>query len=82
MSTEAVTQGQSYGRVVWKQFKKNKPALLSLMGIVLLGILALSADLLAGDKPYYMKYKGETYFPAFRQYAVYLGVVDFRAADL
>ena len=79
MSTEAVTQGQSYGRVVWKQFKKNKPALFSLLGIVLLGILALSADLLAGDKPYYMKYKGETYFPAFRQYAVYLGVADWPA---
>jgi len=79
MNAETVAQGQSYGRVVWRQFKRNKPALLSLLGIVLLGILALSADLLAGDKPYYMKYKGETYFPAFRQYAVYLGVVDWPA---
>ena len=77
MSAEAVAQGQSYGQVVWKQFKKNRPALLSLLGIVLLGTVALSADLLAGDKPYYMKYKGEIYFPAFRQYAVYLGVVDW-----
>ena len=79
MSAEVVAQGQSYGQVVWRQFKKNRPALLSLLGIVLLGIVALSADLLAGDKPYYMKYKGETYFPAFRQYAVYLGIADWPA---
>ena len=76
MSAEAAA-GQSYGQVVWKQFKKNRPALLSLLGVVLLGIVALSADLLAGDKPYYMKYKGKIYFPAFRQYGVYLGVVDW-----
>ena len=77
MSAEVVAQGQSYWQVVWRQFKKNRPALLSLLGVVLLGVVALSADLLAGDKPYYMKYKGESYFPAFRQYAVYLGVVDW-----
>jgi peptide/nickel transport system permease protein len=70
-------ESQSYGRIVWLQFKKNRPALASLWCIGLLTLLALSADLIAGDKPYYMEYKGESYFPAFRQYGVHLGVMDW-----
>ncbi|MDP6698393.1 MAG: ABC transporter permease [Candidatus Latescibacteria bacterium] len=70
-------EGKSYSRIVWGQFKKNTPALWSLWGIAMLALVALGADLLAGDKPYYMEYKGHTYFPAFRQYGVYLGVVDW-----
>jgi len=74
-----VEEGQSYSRIVWGQFKKNTPALLSLYGIALLVLVALSADLIAGDKPYYMEYKGKTYFPAFRQYGIYLGLVEWPA---
>jgi ABC-type microcin C transport system permease subunit YejE len=74
-----VEEGQSYSRIVWGQFKKNTPALLSLYGIALLVLVALSADLIAGDKPYYMEYKGKTYFPAFRQYGIYLGFMEWPA---
>lgn len=70
-------ESQSYGRIVWLQFRKNRPALASLWCIGLLAFLALSADMIAGDKPYYMEYKGESYYPAFRQYGVYLGVMDW-----
>ena len=70
-------ESQSYGRIVWLQFRKNRPALASLWCIGLLAFLALSADMIAGDKPYYMEYKGESYYPAFSQYGVYLGVVDW-----
>ena len=50
MSVETVVEeGQSYSRIVWGQFKKNTPALLSLYGIALLVLVALSADLIAGD---------------------------------
>ncbi len=72
-----VDMGQSYGQIVWRQFKKNRPAFASLWGIGLLAFVALTADLIAGDKPYYMVYKGESYYPAFRQYGVYLGVMDW-----
>ena len=44
-----------------------------LYGIAALALLALGADLVAGNKPYYMVYRGKTFFPAFRQYAVYVG---------
>ena len=73
----AINMGQSYGQIVWHQFKKNRPALASLWGIGLLAFVALTADLIAGDKPYYMEYKGESYYPAFRQYGVYVGVMDW-----
>jgi peptide/nickel transport system permease protein len=39
--------------------------------------VALTADLIAGNKPYYMEYKGKSYYPAFRQYAINLGVMDW-----
>jgi peptide/nickel transport system permease protein len=66
---------QSYARLVWLQFKKNRPAMACLGGIGLLAIIALSADLIAGNKPYYMEYKDKSFYPAFRQYAVYGGDV-------
>ena len=78
--TPAVVEaGQSHARIVWGQFKKNTPALLSLCGIVLLTLVAIGADLLAGDKPYYMQYQGNAYFPVFRQYGIYLGVMEWPA---
>ncbi|MDP6776380.1 MAG: ABC transporter permease [Candidatus Latescibacteria bacterium] len=74
---EAPRAGMSYRGLVWRQFRKNRLAVASLTAICLLALVAISADLLAGNKPYYMVYKGETYFPAFRQYAVYLGLTDW-----
>lgn len=70
-------KGQSYSRIVWSQFKRNRLALAGLVAIGLLTLVAVFADLLAGDKPYYMKYKGKGYYPVFRQYAIYLGVMDW-----
>lgn len=45
-----------------------------LVGIGCLVLIAIGADLIAGNKPYYMRYKGKTFYPAFRQYPVYVGV--------
>ena len=72
-----LNKSQSYGQIVWRQFRKNRPALVSLWCIGLLAFVALTADLIAGNKPYYMEYKGKSYYPAFRQYAIYLGVADW-----
>ncbi|MBK34257.1 MAG: peptide ABC transporter permease [Gemmatimonadetes bacterium] len=68
----------SYRQLLWSQFKKNRLALSGLVAIGLLAAVALSADLIAGNKPYYMVYKGKTYFPAFRQYLIHVGLVDWQ----
>ena len=80
-STEsgAEQESQTYSKLVWRQFRKNRPALFSLAAIGVLAFTAVFADFLAGNKPYYMKYRGKTCFPAFRQYAVYLGLADWPA---
>jgi peptide/nickel transport system permease protein len=73
--TDDKDPSQSYTKLVWGQFKKNRPAVGCLIAIALLAVIAISADLIAGNKPYYMVYRGQTYFPAFRQYPVYVGNV-------
>ena len=72
--------GESFWRLTWKEFRKNRPALYSLYVLAVMTLVALTADLIAGNKPYYMVYEGETYFPAFRQYAVYAGLLDWQEA--
>ena len=44
-----------------------------------LGLLALSADFVANDKPYYMKIDGESYFPIAIDYGVSLGLREWPA---
>ncbi|MGB3077333.1 MAG: ABC transporter permease [Chitinophagales bacterium] len=48
-----------------QQFHKNIPAVISLYVLVLLAVLAMFAPLLANELPWYIKYEGENYFPAF-----------------
>jgi peptide/nickel transport system permease protein len=55
----------SFRAHAWQQFRKNKPALWSLRVMLLLVIIALLAPVLANEKPLYMKYGGQTYWPAF-----------------
>ncbi len=74
---DELSKSHSYGQIVWRQFRKNRPALVSLWCIALLAFVALTADLIAGNKPYYMEYKGKSYYPVFRQYAIHLGVADW-----
>ncbi len=52
----------------WRQFKKNKLALLSLYLLIFLGIVGFLAPFIANDQPLYVKYKGETFYPAFTTY--------------
>jgi peptide/nickel transport system permease protein len=76
-ATEERDVGQSYSQIVWSQFRRNRLALACLVAIGLLVVVASGADLMAGDKPYYMEFRGKGYFPAFRQYGVYLGLMDW-----
>ena len=68
---------QSYWANVKKQFVKNRIAVYSLRFIYVLITIALLADFIANEKPIFAKYHGTVYFPAFRDYAVDLGLVQW-----
>ncbi|MGH7855122.1 MAG: ABC transporter permease [Candidatus Binatia bacterium] len=55
---------------VWKRFKRNSIALTGFYVVCFLAFMALFADFLANDKPYYLHYGGKNYFPIFRSYIV------------
>ncbi len=65
---------QSYGAIVKRQFRKNRPAVWSLRFLYLIVLIGFLADFIANDKPLYCKIDGESYFPIFRDYAVGLGL--------
>jgi peptide/nickel transport system permease protein len=55
---------------VWRRFKRNPIALAGFCVVCFLAFMALFADFLANDIPYYSSYKGKSYFPIFRSYLV------------
>ncbi len=59
---------RAYWAMVLKQFSRDRWALAALFGVLALFIVALLSPLLANNKPLMMRYKGELYFPAFRDY--------------
>src|SRR5262249_44584297 len=63
---------EDYWSVVGRQFKKNRIAVIGLIIVLALFALALSADFIANDKPLVISYKGATYFPILKDYAVWL----------
>lgn len=76
---------QSYWRRVWRQFARNTLAVAGLLVSLALLLMALGADLLASDKPYYVLYKGKTYFPILQNALASLGLgtwpEEFRHVD-
>lgn len=65
---------QGFWNQVWRQFKRNRLAVGGLYMVLGLLTIAVLADFLANDKPYYMRYNGKDYFPIFRDYLVKLGI--------
>lgn len=63
----------------WKQFRKNKAALISLYVLSALIIVAFFASFIATDQPLYAKYRGKTFYPAFNQHWLFKTV--FRTAN-
>ena len=61
----------SFRSYAWGQFKKNRPAYISLWVLGFLAVIALIAPILANDQPLYASYKGETMFPAFSFKKIY-----------
>lgn len=62
---------------VWRQFKRNPIALGGFYVVCLFLLMALLADFLANDKPYYLLYRGKIYFPILRSYLVNLGLAQW-----
>jgi peptide/nickel transport system permease protein len=75
----------SYWRRAWRHFKRNTLAVLGLWVALTLILVALLADILANDTPYYMVYRGTRYFPLVQNGLVSLGIVtlppELRYAD-
>lgn len=64
---------------VWKRFTRNPIALSGFYAVCFLAFMALFADFLANDKPYYLQYRGKTYFPIFRSYLVGAKLAQWQA---
>ncbi|MGH7930114.1 MAG: ABC transporter permease [Candidatus Binatia bacterium] len=64
---------------VWKRFRRNRIALAGFYVVLSLVVVALFADFLANDKPYYLSYRGKAYFPIVRSYLVATGLAQWPA---
>ncbi len=69
----------SYFALVWRQFRRNKLAMFGLTVLILLILLALTADFIANDRPLAIKYDGRVHFPIIRGYLVDLGLSHWPA---
>ena len=58
----------SLARRRWRNFKKNRRGLYSLILFSVLFVLSLSAELISNDKPYLVQYQQHYYFPLFKSY--------------
>lgn len=54
-------RSESFGRRVWRQFRKKRLSLLGLAVIGLFSLIAIFADFIASDHPILLRYEGETY---------------------
>ena len=58
----------------WRELRSRRIAVVSLWMVFSMGVLALGADFIANDKPYYMELDGEAYFPILIDYGVAVGI--------
>lgn len=70
---------QSARARVWRELRRRGRALFGLWVIGGLAVLALGADFIANDEPYYLSLEGEGYFPIAIDYGVALGLRDWPA---
>lgn len=70
---------KSYWDLVFRQFKKNKPAVWGLVMIGILFFIAVFADIIANDKPLTCIYNQNRYFPAFRDMGVKTGLLSWQS---
>jgi peptide/nickel transport system permease protein len=68
-TTDTIESGGLWADV-WSRFKHNPIALTGFYVVCVFVFMALFADFIANDKPYYTQYRGKSYFPIFRSYWV------------
>jgi peptide/nickel transport system permease protein len=57
-------ESRGYGSILWRNFKRDRLAVLALWVIAIMFAVSYLAPLIANDKPLYMRWEGRTYFPA------------------
>jgi len=70
----STARSERYSARVWREFRAIPRAFVSLCIVATLAVLALLADFIASDKPYYLELDGETYSPVLIDYGVALGI--------
>lgn len=66
----------------WIAFKSHKAGFISLWIILISCFFSFTAEFWANSKPIYISYKGESYFPVFKDYSVdEFGITDSMAID-
>lgn len=60
-----LTQSFRFSPHFRREFRKNKPAMISLFVLLLLVLIALLSPILSNERPWYIKYHGMNFFPAF-----------------
>ena len=68
---------ESYGARVWAELRATPRAIWGLRVVLTLAVIALCADFVASDKPYYLSVDGHSYFPQARWMGVRLGLVEW-----
>ncbi|MCR9204738.1 MAG: ABC transporter permease subunit [Halobacteriovoraceae bacterium] len=53
----------------WRRFKARKSAFISTIIFLLMVLATIFAPMIANNKPIYMSYKGNSYFPVFKTYS-------------
>lgn len=56
-------------QLMWASFRENRVARYALWLFVLIFVLSMMAPLIANDKPLWIRYKGELYFPVLHVYS-------------
>lgn len=79
LNQEQLSKSTGFWKTVWQNFKKNKISYYALWVLISLVTLALVADFIAYNKPFYAKYKGKGYYPIFCDYGVKLGIYHWNS---
>lgn len=74
LALDVPRRSERYGAQVWREFRRIPRAFVSFCIVVALAIVALLADFIANDKPYYIELDGKAYSPILIDYGVWLGV--------